>query len=353
MQTHKRSPTRTEADSRGARSVAWLCAAAATFLISGVAAVGTTAASQVHHPSSRPQAFQLYYTTETPRRVGRHGRLATVWRVRYRVSAGTLRAGRATSIADVPNAEDVMRVSGGRLLITASSGRLALIGAGAVAFLQSGGRDQSFSTPIGGHESITLADGSQIELNTDTALRVADSAHQRLVWLDRGEAYFKIRHNAARPFVVRIGNHRVTDIGTAFTIRRDANQIEVSLLEGRARLETANLWEKSNVAILSSGDLAVAGTHGLSVTKKPLPMLARELAWRSGKLVFDHVTLADAAAQLNRYNHRQVVIVDPSVALLAIDGTFPVSGVSEFSHAAKEVFGLRVEQLGDETVISR
>ncbi|HEY5239044.1 MAG TPA: FecR domain-containing protein [Rhizomicrobium sp.] len=281
------------------------------------------------------------WLAESPAHEIAYWRLEAAWKHADRLSA--LRR---------PGLKEFFR-AGRRWISVAAILGLALIGAGAVAFLQSGGRDQSFSTPIGGHESITLADGSQIELNTDTALRVADSAHQRLVWLDRGEAYFKIRHNAARPFVVRIGNHRVTDIGTAFTIRRDANQIEVSLLEGRARLETANLWEKSNVAILSSGDLAVAGTHGLSVTKKPLPMLARELAWRSGKLVFDHVTLADAAAQLNRYNHRQVVIVDPSVALLAIDGTFPVSGVSEFSHAAKEVFGLRVEQLGDETVISR
>jgi transmembrane sensor len=281
------------------------------------------------------------WLAESPAHEIAYWRLEAAWKHADRLSA--LRR---------PGLKEFFR-AGRRWISVAAILGLAIIGAGAVAFLQSGGREQSFSTPVGGHESITLADGSQIELNTDTELRVAESAHQRLVWLDRGEAYFKIRHNAARPFVVRIGNHRVTDIGTAFTIRRDANQIEVSLLEGRARLETASLWDKSNAAILSSGDLAVAGTHGLSVMKKPLPMLARELAWRSGKLVFDHVTLADAAAQLNRYNHRQVIIADPSVAVLAIDGTFPVNGVGEFAHAAKEVFGLRVEQLGDETVISR
>ncbi len=235
----------------------------------------------------------------------------------------------------------------------AAFGMAAVLAGIAIAYSVGGSREQSFSTPVGGHESVTLVDGSQVELNTDTVLGIADGAHDRTVWLDKGEAYFQVRHDASRPFVVRIGSHRVTDIGTEFTVRRGDDNVEVMLLAGRASFETSNIWDKSKTTLLSSGDLAIANAQGLSVTRKSAKTFAHELAWRSGRLVFDHISLADAAAELNRYNRNRIVITDAAASAMTIDGTFPLDGVDKFAHAAKEVFGLHVEQLGDETVISR
>jgi len=286
------------------------------------------------------------WLAESPAHEIAYWRLEAAWRHADRLSA-LRRSGFKTVIAAGRSLSPMLAKTAAVLIV------LAVVGAGAATFFLHDTREQSFSTSVGGHESITLADGSQVELNTNTTLRVVDGAQTRQVWLDSGEAYFQIKHDRARPFVVLVGDHRITDIGTKFAVRRDTDHVEISLVEGRARLESASVWAKSQSAILSPGDLAIAGAHDLSVTKKPLHVFSHELAWRTGQLVFDHVTLAGAAAELNRYNRQQIVIADAPASLLTIDGTFPVNGVGKFTHAAEEVFGLRVEQLGDKTVISR
>ncbi len=77
-------------------------------------------------------------------------------------------------------------------------------------------RAKSYSTPIGGHEIVTLGDGTSIELNTDTSIQVARNGDTRNITLEKGEAYFQVVHDPAHPFVVHVGTHRVVDIGTKF-----------------------------------------------------------------------------------------------------------------------------------------
>ncbi len=107
------------------------------------------------------------------------------------------------------------------LKIAAALAVISLAGTGAFTLFQ-GPKAQTYSTTIGGRETLTLDDGSQIELNTNTSVRVAYGANQRNVWLDKGEAYFRITHDPAHPFMVTLGDKRVTDLGTKFLIRRDS-----------------------------------------------------------------------------------------------------------------------------------
>jgi len=221
------------------------------------------------------------------------------------------------------------------------------------AFYLTAPRPQTYATTIGGHETLRLADGSRIELNTDTVLRLADSAHGREAWLEKGEAYFEIKHNAAHPFVLMAADHRVTDIGTKFVVRQDSNRLEVSLVEGRVRFESASRWNNARPALLAPGDVAVATANSMSVTKEPTQKLANELGWRRGVLVFKYTPLADAATEFNRYNHQQLIVADRAAARLSIVGTFGTTDVASFVAAAKSLFGLRVKQNGEETIISR
>ncbi|HWF67784.1 MAG TPA: FecR domain-containing protein, partial [Acidobacteriaceae bacterium] len=61
--------------------------------------------------------------------------------------------------------------------------------------------DNTYVTPVGGRKIITLADGTRIELNTDSALRIRGGAVRQVALL-RGEAYFEVQHNGADPFAV-------------------------------------------------------------------------------------------------------------------------------------------------------
>lgn len=209
----------------------------------------------------------------------------------------------------------------------------------------------TYATPVGGRELLTLNDGSQVELNSNTVLRIAGTVRGREVWLDRGEAFFDVRHDAKRLFVVHAGTHLITDLGTKFTARQSGDRVEVALLEGRARIEA--IGSPAHAKVLAPGDVAVATANAMSVTRESTEDLADRLSWQHGMLVFRHTTLADAAAAFNRYNTEKIVIADPKVAGLTINGTFPTNAIALFNRAAQEAFGLRVERRGNEMVISR
>ncbi|HTO40796.1 MAG TPA: FecR domain-containing protein [Rhizomicrobium sp.] len=210
----------------------------------------------------------------------------------------------------------------------------------------------TYVTAIGGQKTITLTDGTRIELNTDTSLRVALKGSQRSVVLDRGEAFFKVTHDTARPFTVTVGNHRVIDLGTEFVVRRNPDGVKVALVEGRAQFERTD-GAASKFAVLTPGDIVIATADTFTVTRKPVRELKEALAWRHGALIFFHTSLAQAAEELNRYNAQKIVIADADVAQLKINGTFPANDVRLFGRVAHVVLGVNVENKDGEVVISR
>jgi|HubBroStandDraft_2_1064218.scaffolds.fasta_scaffold14460_4 transmembrane sensor len=268
-------------------------------------------------------------------------RLESVWSRTYRLAP----------MRGVPQESERRRILPRLARIAAGGLAIALVGVGAALFL-SAPKEQIYATGVGGHRVVMLADGSRIELNTDTVLRARIGDRWRAISLDRGEAFFQVHHDATRPFTVMAGNRRVTDLGTQFLIRRDTARLEVAVMEGRVRFENGD-DARARAALLTPGDVAVSDTNSVSITRKPVQKLANEIGWRRGVLVFEHATLASAAAEFNRYNRQKLVVLDPAVARMTIDGTFQTDKVNAFTDLAKEVLGLRVENRGDQAVISR
>ena len=228
----------------------------------------------------------------------------------------------------------------------------ALAGSSAVVLLR-GPQTQTYATALGAHKAIMLADGTRIELNTNTVLRARIGTHQRLVWLDKGEAFFQVKHESTRPFLVTASNYRVRDLGTKFSVRSDANHLEVAWVEGRARIEAGNDTVRRRQADLTPGDVVIATAEKVTVTKRPERKIANELAWRQGLLIFNYTTLADAAAEFNRYNAKKIVISDQAAARMTVMGKFPTTNVDLFGQVAKAVLGVHVRDSGDEIVISK
>jgi transmembrane sensor len=228
---------------------------------------------------------------------------------------------------------------------------IVLSGAGVAAFFVAP-QTRAYQTVLGGHRIVVLKDGSQIELNTDTAIRVAEHGSERNVWLERGEAYFSIKHDESRPFIVYAGQQRITDLGTKFVVRRDNQKLKVAVVEGYVRL-SANGISHEKAAILRAGEVAFATAGKLSVTNQSDNILNEELGWRRGVLTFHHERLADAVMEFNRYNTQKLAVVDASVGRLQIGGTFPIANVKEFADSAKEVLGLSIVQRGNEVIITR
>ena len=209
--------------------------------------------------------------------------------------------------------------------------------------------DRVYSTDIGGRTLLSFADRTQIELNTDTLVRYRMTNRERTVWLEKGEAWFHVAHNAANPFTVIVGKHRVRDIGTEFDVRRGATGMEVALLNGRATLST----DGAQTATLRPGDDAVATAVSMSVTRRTPQELADEFAWRRGMLAFRNTKLADAVREVNRYNTTKLVIADPSIAGVKISADLKTDDFEGFVQFAQSVLNLQTERQGGVILISR
>ncbi len=268
----------------------------------------------------------------------------------WRMESGFARAEKLVALRD-PKTEAVQAGRRFPVLIgiAAALALIALFGAGAMNFVLRP-HDRTYSTAVGGHEKIVFADGTRVELNTDTIIRTRMNTDQRIVWLEKGEAFFQVKHDAAHPFTVMVGNRRVTDLGTAFLVRRDESRMELAVVQGKVRFDAGAARQPST---LTPGDVITASGYTVSQSKKSESALQNELSWRRGVLVFDNTTLAIAAEEFNRYNGQKIVITDPAAARLAMVGTFPIHDVNAFTDAAQDIFKLRVENRGPEIVISR
>lgn len=235
--------------------------------------------------------------------------------------------------------------------IAVAVGVAAVVGLTASRFVQTPGY-QLIETPKGGLEKVTLPDGSQIELNTATAVKVSFRQHERYVELLRGEAYFDIRHDAARPFAVTAGNRRVVDLGTKFAIRMSPGDLRVSLLQGKASFESQSISQQKPL-ILAPGDVVVASADAVRVSRQTIVQLSDSLAWRRGTIVFHYTRLGEAAAELNRYGGPTLVIADAKTANLLISGTFLTNRPDDFAGVAHEIFGVRIDHRNGNLVLSR
>ncbi|HXE84639.1 MAG TPA: FecR domain-containing protein [Gemmatimonadales bacterium] len=221
---------------------------------------------------------------------------------------------------------------------------LAAAGA-AVGYWYTHSRD-IYRTPVGAHETIHLADGSSVELNTNTELRAILTPKAREVVLEQGEAFFQVVHDPAKPFVVLAGRSRITDLGTKFSVRREGDQVQVIVTQGRVKIE--NLDDPRALrAILAKPDMQViASVAGTLVAARSAEQVQRALSWRSGVLVFDQETLAAAATEFNRYNRKQLVLESAKVAGTRIGGSFEATNVEAFARLLRVGFGFRVTESG-------
>lgn len=168
-------------------------------------------------------------------------------------------------------------------------------------------QDLRFVTATGQRLPIVLADGSTIQLDADSAVRIAIDDDHRAVEIERGRAYFQVSHDPRRPFVVTAGGRSVTALGTAFAVDTLANALDVVLVEGRVRVQ-GRVNEGEHAIEMTAGSRLLASADGR--WRATQIDTDKATAWLHGKLVFDNARLADVVAELNRYTDRTIVLAD-------------------------------------------
>ncbi|WP_296278933.1 FecR domain-containing protein [Pseudoxanthomonas sp.] len=233
---------------------------------------------------------------------------------------------------------------------------LAVLALGSLAWgsWQLTGREQAtYASTVGEIRTVTLPDGSTATLSSDSRLDVRISRGERHLALARGEAFFDVAHDTRRPFVVDTDGRRVAAVGTRFSVRRDPDEIRVVVTEGKVRLESraGPDGRAQPVSLLPAGSVATAGRNGVLVRSLPLADAERYLEWRDGFLTFDDTSLAEAAAEFNRFNTRKLELGDATVADLRVGGNFRWSNAEGFAHLLEQGFPVRAERHADRIVL--
>lgn len=209
-------------------------------------------------------------------------------------------------------------------------------------------REETLVTAVGERRHLVLADGTAVDMNTATTLRVQLYGLTRKVRLEQGEALFDVAHNVLRPFEVLAGNGTLRDIGTSFNVARENGTTTVAVLEGEVQVR---LNDPANAtAILRGGEELAYSERGLSEIS-PLNAAATT-AWREGRLVFYDTPLDEVVRQINRYHTRPIALADARLGRLKVSGEFNAADREGLIRALKILFPLRSEERGEVTTFS-
>jgi transmembrane sensor len=205
-------------------------------------------------------------------------------------------------------------------------------------------------TAIGEQRTVTLDDGSRITLNTDTGLTTTLNKASRRISLERGEALFEVAHDPGRPFIVETRFGSVRAVGTKFVVRVDeAHGLSVVVTEGKVivtRPKAVASAARNLQTPLQAGQELETVKGNVAVATLASEELNRELAWRQGDVVFQGETLAQAAAEMQRYTKTRIV-VDPAVSRYTVGGYFRTNDIDAFVGTVEDVFPVKAQRSGD------
>lgn len=192
---------------------------------------------------------------------------------------------------------------------------------------------RELATVAAQRQSLVLADGSRVELNSRTRLAVTLAPAERRVRLDSGQAFFSVAKDPQRPFFVETSAGVVRVTGTQFDVRADAlAPLQVTVLEGAVQVQPAGLAAAAPYA-LKAGDQYLAGAvHALSEQD-----VASALAWRNGEIVFRGAPLGEALAAF-AHHHDRVITVSPAASALRLGGRFNLDNLDQFLGLLPQTF---------------
>jgi transmembrane sensor len=274
---------------------------------------------------------------------------------------------------------------------------IALSGVTAVILLS--GHNAMIQTERGERREVALDDGSVVQVDPETRLRVKYEEHVRRVVLERGRALFHVAKNTERPFLVEAKDTTVRAVGTAFAVERQENQsILVTVAEGKVAVFPTQMLSVVVAAPTSIGSAATRSEVSASSQLPPsnpsmgtprsneeststeLPNESarevlltanqqvavtrsgnaeairtvdsgRALAWADGKLIFENSSVANAVQQFNRYNRIQIIVNDGDLARRSISGVFSAAEPESFAAFLQSVARVRVTRTTNADIV--
>jgi transmembrane sensor len=261
---------------------------------------------------------------------------------------------------------------------------------------------EQYITAAGQRSTVILRDGSSVELNSRTRVKVDFNETRRSVELIDGQALFHVAKNPHRPFIVRAGNREIVAIGTAFDVRVDATYLRVTLIEGKVAVSKQSLLpvaarsvaSKLATAPVASGGpdprrgatqeakidaLAHSGAEGEVFLAPGQQLIAplhwvsdgsafgnedsadpgvvrsvdvdKVIGWHDGRVFLEDLTLDEAVAEMNRHSPVQIRVDSPQLERLRVNGMFRAGEQDAFAAALESYFPITAQHNGDTEII--
>ncbi|MCY1278938.1 Protein FecR [compost metagenome] len=196
----------------------------------------------------------------------------------------------------------------------------------------------------GEQREVALEDGSRVFLAGGSALRLDFSAASRDVRLLRGEAFFQVAHDAARPFLVHAGDSLVRVVGTQFAVRLEGRALTVAVKQGRVALRPS--LAMADETLLGRGERARLDRPDGRLELAQLPA-ARVADWRDGMLVFRDRPLGELVGELSRYSDAPILLGNGQLARQRISGSVRIDRVDDFLAALPALVAVRLDTQAD------
>lgn len=196
---------------------------------------------------------------------------------------------------------------------------------------------------------VTLADGTRVTLDARASISVRQTAGRRDVALLDGQAFFRVVHDASRPFVVSANGRTVTATGTAFAVAVISSRLSVVLEEGSVTVASES---GAALARLRPGQ-AFEATEAQNGEVTDVDV-GEALAWRSGYVELHNVSIGEAVARMNRYTATPVTVGDGAAGALRVTGQFRTDDPIRFVETLSELYPVRIKrnQSGSVSIVS-
>jgi transmembrane sensor len=263
-------------------------------------------------------------------------------------------SGRLKEAAPRVDPEDIAGPAGrfeavvGRRQVIAAIFTTAFVGTAATVAVQKARSVVRYRTAVGEARRFELDDGSGIFLNTNSAVEVAIRNDSRFVRLLRGEVSFVVGPAGATPFTIQTPGTKLMVEAGGFNVRQRPDVLELTVISGEVTVIGPNGARVGQVRA-TSGAAIRAGSVAMSALSTE--QAARRLAWQSGIVEFHGETLAQAVDEFNRYRQAPMIIGDPEIASVRVDGRFDVGASDKFIRLLSLDVGIRRVVGTDQSVL--
>lgn len=248
------------------------------------------------------------------------------------------------------------------LILAGSIGCLVLLSVTLLTFVtlpsMPTGDRQDYFTQTSEIKEVILPDTSMVTLGALSSIEVEYSETVRRVGLISGEAFFSVKRNAARPFIVTVADAEIRVLGTKFDVRRSLAGVRVSVLEGKVTVTQTREEDldgdgvKTRVKmqqVLLAHEKILAEPDGKLSEIQPIRYSPG--AWREGRLIYDNAKLSEVLSDADRYYRGNIIIDTEDLKQLPVSAAFRTDQIQEMMDTLSMALPLTTRKLSNGDII--